>query len=192
MRAKCTAWFTATIAIAALTAAGCTGKNVDPPPAPSSQPPSAATASATPNADTAVIAARDEVLNRYRGYNTAYVQAQQTADAQSEELLSYLESPLKQRVIAFLTQTKQHGAVYRGTPQSNPSIGKVDLKAKTPTAVVSDCYDATKFLLYYTKTNKPVPIKSGPRRYIIETTAAKYGQRGWLFTKAQSFPERSC
>jgi hypothetical protein len=192
MRARSTAWLTTTIAFVALATAGCSDKDPDAPPGPASQPPSAVTTSATPNADTAVIAARDEVLNRYRGYNTAYVEAQQAADAQNEELLSYLESPLKQRVIAFLTQTKQHGAVYRGTPQSNPSISKIDLKAKTPTAVVSDCYDATKFLLYYTKNNQPVPIKSGPRRYIIETTAAKYDQRGWLFTKAKSFPERSC
>jgi hypothetical protein len=189
MRARRTAWLTTTLAITTLLAAGCSQDEPDPPA--QSQAPSAS-ASVTPSADTAAAAARDEILNRYRGYNDAYVQAQLAADAQNKELLSYLESPLKQRVIAFLTQTKQNGAVYRGKPESNPTVVKVDLAAKTPTALVSDCYDATDFRLYYTKTNKPVPIKSGPRRYIIETTATDFGARGWLFNKSQSFPERSC
>jgi len=188
MRATRFAWLSAAITITALTAAGCTRN--DPGPPARSSPPSAS--SAAPSADPATEAARDEVLNRYRGYNEAYVQAELTADAQNKDLLSYLETPLKQHVIAFLAQTKQHGAVYRGTPQFAPTVTKVDLAAKAPTALVSDCYDATNFRLYYTKTNKPVPIKSGPRRYIIETTATKFANRGWLFTKSQSFPERSC
>lgn len=189
MGASITMRLSAAITISALALAGCSSDDPEPPAAVT---PASTAASAAPSLDTAAAAARDEVLSRYRGYNDAYTRAQLAADPQDEELLSYLETPLKQRVIAFLTQTKQHGAAYRGAPQSHPEVTKVDLAAKAPTALVSDCYDATKFLLYYTKTNNPVPIKSGPRRYIIETTATDFGDRGWLFTDSQSFPDRTC
>ncbi|WP_430786853.1 hypothetical protein [Actinoplanes sp. G11-F43] len=190
MRALRTTRLTAALTITALTLGACTGDDPDPPPP--SAPAPAPSATATPSAATDDAAVRDEVLNRYRGYNAAYTRAQLAANAQDEELLSFLETPLKQNVVAFLAQTKQNGAAYRGEPQSQPTIAKVDLKATPPTVLVSDCYDATNFLLYFTKNNQPVPIKSGPRRYIIETTATDFGARGWLFTRAQSFPDRTC
>ncbi|AEV86784.1 hypothetical protein ACWT_5766 [Actinoplanes sp. SE50] len=90
-----------------------------------------------------------------------------------------------------MLNTKIHGAVYRGEAQSTPTISKIDLKAKT--ATITECYDTTKFKLYFTKNNSPVPVPSGPRRGIIETLAKDYGgKKGWMFYKSQALTDPTC
>lgn len=177
----------AAVAAATLTLVGCTDGT--PTTTPTASRPSAAPSPT----DSAASAAQDVVLQRYRAFRQAYDEAGLTADYKDETVVEYLETPLKQNVIAFLLQTNQHHAVYRGRAESNPSVTKIDLKAKPATATVTDCYDSTNYRLYYTSNNSPVPIKSGPRRYIIETVATDFGgTQGWLFTSAKSYPERTC
>ena len=174
--------------VACLTATGCSPQ--EPAPAPS--PSATAAASPSPSSDPAVSAAQDKVLDQYRRFGVAYDRAGETANYQDEELLSFLETPLKQNVVAFLAQMDQKGTVYQGHPVSTPTLTKIDLVAKPPTAVIEDCYDGTNYHLIYKKTGAPVPIKSGPRRYILRTTARNFDGRGWLFTESQGFPERTC
>lgn len=177
----------AAAAAAAMTLVGCSHT---PKAVPST---TALSPSASPPTDPAVAATQATVLERYRAFRQAYDEAGLTADYKSKAVVQYLESPLQQRVVAFLLQTNQHKAVYRGQAQSNPSVTKVDLKAKPPTALVTDCYDSTNYRLYYTSNNSPVPVPSGSRRYIIETVATDFGgTRGWLFTSSTSYPERTC
>lgn len=169
--------------------AGCTDKQPEAPPASSAVP----TPSATPTVDPTVAGATDSVLDRYRRFRTSYTNAGYTADYKNKELTGYLETPLKQQVVAYLLQMYQKGMVYRGEPESNPTVTTIDLKAKKQTAVVEDCFDGTDYRVYYKSSKTPLPIKSGSRRYILQTTATNFGaSRGWLFTSAKSFPERTC
>lgn len=173
---------------ACLTVTGCTTQ--EPTPAPPSTAPSSA--SPSPSADPAVVGAQDKVLDQYRRYRVAYERAGETANHKDEELLSFLEAPLKQNVVAFLAQMDQKGTVYQGKPISNPTLTKIDLAAKPQTAVIEDCFDGTQYHLVYKQTGARVPIKSGPRRYILRTTAKNVEGRGWLFTESEGFPERTC
>jgi hypothetical protein len=170
--------------------AACTGEQPGPPPASSAAPQVSGRPSVAPD----VAAASITVLDQYRRFRTAYNEAGATADYQDKDLISYLERPLKQKVIAFLLQMSQKKVVYRGTPESNPTVTNVNLQAKPPTVVVEDCFDATNYVLVYKRTGKPAPTGStGPRRYILQTTATNFGaDRGWLFTTSQGFPERTC
>lgn len=176
---------------AVLLAAGCGDKK---PATPSSSSPAPPPASASPSVEPAAAAASATVLDRYRRFIQLNVEAGQAADYQNKDLLSYLESPMKQEVIAFLFQLKQKGIVYKGTPQSTPTVTKVNLAGKPPTVIIEDCYDATNYVLVYKSNGKPVPIKGGgPRRIVQQTTATNYGgTRGWLFTKSQILQGRTC
>ncbi|MCW2144320.1 hypothetical protein BXY51_008926 [Actinoplanes cyaneus] len=176
----------ATVAAAViLTAAACTKAPATPPPAPPSP------SSAAPSTDPAAAVATTEILDRYRSFRQAYDAAGLTADYKSKDVTRYLVDPAKQEVVRFLLNTHIHGAVYKGEAQSTLTLAKLDLKAKT--ATVSECYDATNYRLVFTKTSSPVPVPSGPRRAIIETQAKDFGgNKGWLFTKSETFRDRSC
>ncbi|GAB1646825.1 hypothetical protein KRMM14A1259_72480 [Krasilnikovia sp. MM14-A1259] len=142
----------------------------------------------------AAAAASETVLNRYRGFRQVYAEAGQSADYQNKDLLSYLEAPMKQEIVAFLFQMRQKNIVYKGVPQSTPTITKVDLAGKPQTVIVEDCYDATNYILVYKSSGKPVPNKSGgPRRIVLQTTATNYGgTRGWVLTKSEILQGRTC
>lgn len=178
--------------VAAATLLAVTGCSSTPDPAPSPAPNTAAPAPSS-STEPAEAAARRTVLERYRAFRQAYDDAGRRADYRDKAVTEYLESPLKQKVVAFLLQTSQHHAVYRGTAESNPSVSMVALTARPRTATVADCYDSTGYRLYYTRTNEPVPVKSGPRRFLIETVATDFGgSKGWMLTSSQSYPERTC
>ncbi|RZU46644.1 hypothetical protein EV385_6720 [Krasilnikovia cinnamomea] len=176
---------------AVLLAAGCGDKK---PAAPSTSSPASPPVSASPSVEPAAAAASATVLDRYRRFIQLNVEAGQAADYQNKDLLSYLESPMKQEVIAFLYQLRSKNIIYKGVPQSTPTVTKVNLAAKPQTVIIEDCYDATNYILVYKSNGKPVPIKNGgPRRIVQQTTATNYGgTRGWLFTKSQILQGRTC
>lgn len=180
------------VALGAALLAGCSDQKPDPPTASSSASP-VVTVAPSPSADPAAVAASTEVLNRYRRFRAVYVAAGRTADHQNKDLLSYLETPMKQEIVAFLFQMSQKNIVYSGAPQSNPKITRVDLSAKPQTVTIEDCYDATNYILVYKSNLKPVPTKGDPRRIVLQTTATNYGaDRGWLLTKSQILQGRTC
>ncbi|BCY10931.1 hypothetical protein [Actinoplanes sp. L3-i22] len=167
-------------------AAACSDTPAKPP---ASTPPPAPSAAAS--TDPAAAVATAEILDRFRSFRQAYDAAGLTADYKSTALTQYLVDPLKQNVVRFLLETHVHGAAYKGETQSTPEVTTLDLKAKT--ATVTECYDTTKYLLFYTKSNSPVPVPSGSRRNVYETQAKDFGgKKGWLFTKSQIFKDRSC
>lgn len=145
-----------------------------------------------PSVDASAAAAGAAVLSRYRQYQAAYAAASTTSDYKSAELVGFLETPLKQNVVAHLLKLNTAGLVYTGTPQSNPKVSAVHLTNNPQTVVIEDCYDATNFRQVYKTNNSPVPVGTGGRKYIIVTTATNYGSRGWLFNESTSYSDRPC
>ena len=164
------------VLVAALGAAGCTGKSTPPAATPSV---GASSASPAPSVDPSTAAATQAAVAAYNGYIQTFALAAQTANADDPSLARYLADPLLSLTRHNLQTMKDRGEVQVGAQKATVTSTQVDLNAAQPVVTIHACLDYSALKLVYKSNHSPVPnseIKT-PRVSAIATV--------WLYQSGQ-------
>jgi hypothetical protein len=131
---------------------------------------------------------RAKVLAVYRSMTEAY----RTGTDKGTGLERYASLDALGQTRLDLARMKEAGAVVRGEIGHDPKVTSLDLKAKTPTATLSDCIDLSKYQTYDVRAKKVIPLPSEqPLRYTATATAERWDGR-WMITKVNTQGGGTC
>ena len=149
----------------------------------------ASSAAATPSPDPTKQAA-DAALAAYRGFRQAEVRAEAKADPKGSGLERYAFDKALDGVYSAVLYFRQQGIVVRGTPTLNPTVTSVTVGAPSR-ALITDCFDTSKWEAVYKDTGKSAVAPDQPRRTVV--TAAVEVYRGkWMVRTVTNQRDRSC
>jgi len=179
------------VLVAALAAAGCTGKSAPPAARPSA---AAGSASPTPSADPNVAAARQEAITAYNGYFQAYAAASAAGNPDDPNLATYAADPVlsvtRHNIRVDFADT---GKVQVGVPKVTVTVGKVDLVGQPATVTLNVCLDYRGLSLAYKSNHSPVPnsaLTGDP--YTGSAVVTRFTDGRWLVTQATSSRDTPC
>lgn len=155
---------TALIALTVLTLTACT----DPPPTttPSGAPSLAAPPTQSPRTPSAD--PKTAALDAYSGMWKAYAKAGLTANPDEPDLAAHTADPALKMLRDALAEYRDKKQVFKGGYGSRPTVVETSPKEKPVAAVIADCLDTTKFLVYKT-TGELADEEPGGRRSIGAT-----------------------
>ena len=181
--------FVALVAAALGLLAGCTSPaSVDRPSSPTPSVP-VSPSDATPSPDPSKQAA-DAALAAYRGFRQAEVRAAAKADPKGSGLERYAIDKALDGVYSVLLFYRQQGIVVRGEPTLSPTVSSVTL-GTPPRAVISDCFDTSKWEAVYKATGKSAVAPGQARRTVVTATVEVYrGQ--WMVRTVTNQRDRTC
>lgn len=151
--------------------------------------PVSASSATTPSPDPTKQAA-DAALAAYRGFRQAEVRAEAKADPKGSGLERYAFDKALDGVYSAVLYFRQQGIVVRGAPTLNPTVTSVTLGAPSR-AVITDCFDTSKWEAVYKATGKSAVASGQPRRTVV--TAAVEVYRGqWMVRTVINQRDRTC
>ncbi|MFD3514450.1 hypothetical protein [Streptomyces sp. NPDC058657] len=164
-----------------LALAGCGGDGGAPAaseaPSAAAVPPARSSAPADPDA-----AHKTAALAVYRAMTRAQTAAYRKADPAGTDLERYATTQALGKMRMDLRQMKAAGTVVRGGAGHTPAVSSLDMRAKIPTATVSDCIDLSEYETYDVKAGKPIPLPSAqPLRYTATASMERWDGR-WMVT----------
>ena len=175
-------------AVGGLLAACTSGASADRTSSPAS-PVSASSSATSPSPDPTKQAA-DAALAAYRGFRQAEVRAEAKADPKGSGLERYAIDKALDGVYSLLLFYRQQGIVVRGAPTLSPTVTSVELG--TPArAVITDCFDTSKWEAVYKATGKSAVAPGQARRTVVTATVEVYrGQ--WMVRTVTNQRDRTC
>ena len=181
--------FVALVAGALGLLAACTsGASADRTSSPAS-PVSPSSSATTPSPDPTKQAA-DAALAAYRGFRQAEVRAAAKADPKGSGLERYAIDKALDGVYSVLLFYRQQGIVVRGEPTLSPTVSSVTL-GTPPRAVISDCFDTSKWEAVYKATGKSAVAPGQARRTVVTASVEVYRGR-WMVRTLTNQRDRTC
>ncbi|MDI3390056.1 hypothetical protein QIS99_28260 [Streptomyces sp. B-S-A8] len=176
-----------------MTVSGCGEDTPDEPAKPTNTKPSQPAPEQTSETADPQAKEKDEVLRSYSGMWTEQMKAYRKADAKGTDLEKYATLKALGRFELDLARMKKAGTVVRGElGHEDTRVTQLDLKAKVPTAKVTDCMDISKWQTYNTKQKKVIPFPDGqPLRYQATASAERWEGR-WMITEFTTHGDKKC
>ncbi|MFF4189071.1 hypothetical protein ACFYZ9_38370 [Streptomyces sp. NPDC001691] len=180
-------WRAAATAIALVALAGACSSNAAPKLADKNPSTAANSTSTTPSQPPQSTSPEDAqkaaVLASYNSMWVAQMKAYRKADAAGTDLEKYATLDALGKVRIDLARMKERGTVIRGDMGHQVTLTSLDLKAKTPTAALTDCVDLSNWQTWDTKANKAIPLPTAqPRRYLATVKAQRWDGDRWMIT----------
>jgi hypothetical protein len=156
-------------------------------PATTAAPTSSVSSSASPDP---TASARRDVLDTYRRYWAAQVQAQaRPTDPVPADLRTYAVDKALTDVESTVLLYRQQGIELRGEPVLSPTVTALALEPAR--AGISDCVDSTHWTPVFTATGKSALAPGQPTRVVFESTATVYAGR-WVIRSSTVHRDRTC
>jgi hypothetical protein len=175
-------------AVGGLLAACTSPASVDRPASPAPSVP-VSPSDATPSPDPTKQAA-DAAIAAYRGFRQAEVRAEAKADPKGSGLERYAIDKALDGVYSLLLFYRQQGIVVRGAPTLSPTVTSVELG--TPArAVITDCFDTSKWEAVYKATGKSAVAPGQARRTVVMAGVEVYRGR-WMVRTVTNQRDRTC
>jgi hypothetical protein len=140
------------VAVSCAVLAGCGGSNSKSNPGLNQAPPT--TSSSASSATTPVDAAAQEksaALDAYKGMVAVTVREFAT-NLPDADLMTYVSGNAYVFFSNYLTYQITNNLVYRGTPQSSPTITSINPSSAPPSATITDCFGGPNFNPVFWKT----------------------------------------
>ncbi|MCX5202669.1 hypothetical protein OG897_14565 [Streptomyces sp. NBC_00237] len=139
--------------------------------------PAPAVSAADPDA-----AHRAAALAAYRAMTAAQTAAYPKANPAGTGLEKHATTQALGTMRIDLRRMKSAGTVVRGGAGHTPTVTALNMRAKIPTATLSDCIDLSKYETYDVKARKPIPLPSAPPlRYLASASMERWDGR-WMVT----------
>ena len=150
----------------------------------------AAPTSAGPVQDPAAVATQ-QVLTAYTGMRQAQVAAEDAGTVQNVALSSYATGQALVEITSAVGDDASNGWRMVGTPQLNPKVTALDLKAAPPTATVTDCMDVAGWHAVDQFTGKDITAPSTHSSF-VSVSQAQLTADGWRITETEVNRSKPC
>ncbi|NYI03253.1 hypothetical protein [Allostreptomyces psammosilenae] len=165
----------------------------DASPTPGSDAATSATPSAatSPSRDPEIVAAEEEVLEVYRAWWDAQVEAYAKGSSADTALRDYSVDKGRAWVEEQLIRLSQQNIVYTGEPSINPVVDAIDLTDTPHRATITDCIDVTNWIPEYKDTGEPVDLANQAERFVLVSHMSIYNG-SWVVDTAEPDRDRAC
>lgn len=170
---------------------GCSTSDKIPRPTPSLATTASTTLTPSPSVDPAVAQAEAAVLEAYRGYWAAKAAsyADPTKD-QDPNLAHFADDRALSDAQTTIFTFRTNGISMPGEPKLSPVVSQIKL-GDAPTAMITDCVDATDWQPVYTATGASAAVPGQALRVITESTAfVTEGQ--WRIRTSVAHRDQTC
>ncbi|MEU4217167.1 hypothetical protein [Actinoplanes sp. NPDC026623] len=124
--------------------------------------------------------AEEQALTAYKGMWQAYAQAGLTADPDDPDLARYAAGTALETLQRGLTGYHDKSQVLKGELVTNPQVSGASPDADPKSVAITDCLDATNFLVY--KSSGELANDTPGGRRSTRATVTNVGAEGWKVT----------